>query len=139
MTDEQEVRKASDKFYSALNRIVRSDASQMHDAWWHDAKVTTTHPMGGWAVGSEQVMATWDELSMTLSEGNVDVTDLSIFVHGDFAHTTGIEHVIFNVLGKRVSFEANTTNIYAKRNGRWKMIHHHPDKAPIAEQAINEG
>jgi hypothetical protein len=43
------------------------------------------------------------------------------------------------VLGKQVQFEANTTNVYARRDGQWKMIHHHPDKAPAAEDAIADG
>jgi ketosteroid isomerase-like protein len=137
--EESEVRRASDLFYAALNRVVKSDGSQMPVAWWHDDQVTTTHPMGGWAVGWKQVSATWDELSKTLSEGVVEVTDFNVFVHGEVAYTTGIEHVTFTVLNQQVRFQANTTNIYAKRGGQWKIIHHHPDRAPAAEDAIADG
>ncbi|MFC1641091.1 YybH family protein [Myxococcota bacterium] len=139
MTAEEEVRRASHTFYAALNRTVRSDGSQMPGAWWHSDEVTTTHPMGGWAVGWEQVSATWHELSQTLSEGSVEVSDLNVFVHGDIAYTTGTEHVTFTVLRQQVQFQASTTNIYAKRDGQWRMIHHHPDKAPAAEKAITGG
>jgi hypothetical protein len=37
----REVQTAHDVFYAALNRIVRSDGSQMPDTWWHDDEVTT--------------------------------------------------------------------------------------------------
>lgn len=136
MTARDEVRQAHESFYAALNRVVRSDYSLMEDAWMHDDDVSTVHPMGQWAAGWEQVAATWETLSNTLSEGDVRVSDLRVFVHGDVAYTIGVEHVTFIVMGRRVQFDANTTNIYRRGDGGWKIVHHHPDKAPSAEEAI---
>ena len=51
MTIEDEVRAASDKFYSALNRMLNGDASLLGDIWSHSATVTTMHPIGGREVG----------------------------------------------------------------------------------------
>jgi ketosteroid isomerase-like protein len=140
MTVEDEVRQAHDRFYRALNRTVQSDGSLMPDAWWHDDRVTAVHPMGGFAIGWGEVFASWDELSKTISEGQVETTDLVVVVVNDeVAYTVGIEHVEFTVLGRRVRFTGNTTNVYAKRGGVWKIIHHHPDRAPDAENAVREG
>jgi ketosteroid isomerase-like protein len=139
MTPEEEVRRAHDRFYEALNRVVKSDARTMPDAWHHTDNVSTVHPMGDWVAGWDAVLATWEELGRSISEGEVDVSDLSIFVLGDTAYTTGVEHVSFVLLGKRVEFKANTTNIYLRSEDGWKMVHHHPDKAPEAEQVIDDG
>jgi hypothetical protein len=46
-----EVRKASEQFYAALNRMLNGDAGPMADIWSHSAVVTTMHPIGGREVG----------------------------------------------------------------------------------------
>jgi hypothetical protein len=51
MTVENEVRAASTKFYSALNRMLNGDAGSLADIWSHSATVTTMHPIGGREVG----------------------------------------------------------------------------------------
>jgi ketosteroid isomerase-like protein len=92
--------------------------------------------MGGWAIGWEEVLATWQTLGETLSDGGVTVSDLHIVVCGDVAYTVGVEHVRFHVMGKLHDFHASTTNIYRRAADGWKMIHHHPDKAPEVEKTI---
>ncbi len=140
MTVEEAVRQAHDAFYRALNRTVQGDGSLMPTAWWHGDQVTTAHPMGGFALGWAEVSASWDELSKTLSDGHVEMTDLVVIVvNEDVAYTVGIEHVEFTVLGRHVKFAGNTTNVYARRDGQWKIVHHHPDRAPAAESAALEG
>lgn len=135
MNTKDEVLNAHNRFYEALNRVVNLDSSLMSDAWHHDDTVTTVHPLGHWAKGWEEVNATWVELGKSLSDGKVTVSDLQIIVLGDIAYTIGIEHVIFTLLGNRVEFKSNTTNIYRRSEDSWKIIHHHPDKAPEAEKA----
>ena len=41
MTIEDDVRAASTKFYSALNRMLNGDAGSLGDIWSHSATVTT--------------------------------------------------------------------------------------------------
>ena len=55
MTIENDVRAASEKFYSALNRMLNGDASPLEDIWSHSATVTTMDPIGGREVGWNQV------------------------------------------------------------------------------------
>ena len=55
MSAEQEVRKASQQFYAALNRMANGDSGGMADIWSRTASVTTMHPIGGREVG-------WDVL-----------------------------------------------------------------------------
>jgi len=51
MRVEDEVRKASEDFYAALNRMANGDAGSMADIWSHGADVTAMHPIGGRHVG----------------------------------------------------------------------------------------
>ena len=46
MTVENDVRAASTKFYSALNRMLNGDAGSLGEIWSHSATVTTMHPIG---------------------------------------------------------------------------------------------
>ena len=41
MSTEDEVRKASQQFYAALNRMANGDAGSMADIWSHSATVTS--------------------------------------------------------------------------------------------------
>jgi hypothetical protein len=59
MSTEDEVRKASEQFYAALNRMGNGDPSSMADAWSHSATVTTMHPIGGREVGWDEVKGPW--------------------------------------------------------------------------------
>ena len=47
MSAENEIRKASDKFYVALNRMLNGDPRPMVDVWSHKSDVSTMHPIGG--------------------------------------------------------------------------------------------
>jgi ketosteroid isomerase-like protein len=136
MSVKEEIMAAHDRFYAALNEMIADKPRSMPDAWYHDDDATTTHPMGHWAIGWDQVIATWEALGDALSDGGVRVTDLHIGIYGDMAYTIGVEHVTFRIMGgEQMSFTANTTNIYRNGPEGWKMIHHHPDKAPEAEEA----
>ncbi|MBN2383549.1 nuclear transport factor 2 family protein [bacterium] len=135
MSTKDEVMQAHKRFYEALNRVVNLDASLMPDVWHHDETVTTVHPLGHWAIGWDEVHATWIELGNVLSDGKVTVDNLNISVLGDVAYTTGVEHVIFTLVGQKLDFKSNTTNIYRRTQDGWKIIHHHADKAPEAEKA----
>jgi hypothetical protein len=61
MSPEGEVRSASQRFYSALNRMLDGDAGPLAEIWSHDATVTTMHPIGGREVGWESVGGSWSQ------------------------------------------------------------------------------
>ena len=42
MATQDEVRKASEQFYAALNRMLNGDAGPLADIWSHSAAVTST-------------------------------------------------------------------------------------------------
>jgi ketosteroid isomerase-like protein len=128
----QSIQEAHEQFYRALNKTLNGDPSSMDDIWEHSAQASTTHPMGHWAVGWDEVKATWQVISEVASEGNIQLKDLQIFEVGELAYTIGIEVGPCKLMGRLIQFEMQTTNIYRRTGTTWKMIHHHPDKVPEA-------
>ena len=56
MAVEDEVRKASEQFYAAFNRMLNGDANPLAEVWSHSTGVTTMHPVGG---QDRQEAGTW--------------------------------------------------------------------------------
>ena len=103
MTIEDEVRAASDKFYSALNRMLNGDASLLGDIWFHSATVTTMHPIGGREVGWDQVRGSWEQLAQVATQGQVRLSDQFIQAAGDMAYELGVEHPQLTLGGQSVT------------------------------------
>lgn len=138
MRDEEEVRAASARFYEALNQVCRGDSAAMADVWDQTAGVSTVHPFGEWAHGWEQVWVTWKEIAQAARNGTIIALKTKVFVHGTIAYTTGIEEVTVSYGGSAARWSAKVTNVFSKNHGTWKMIHHHSDKAPAAEAAVEK-
>ena len=59
MSAEDDVRKASEQFYAALNRMLNGDAAPLTAIWSHGPAVTTMHPIGGRQLGWDEVRGSW--------------------------------------------------------------------------------
>ena len=111
MTVENEVRAASTKFYSALNRMLNGDAGSLADIWSHSPTVTTMHPIGGREVGWDQVRGSWEQLAQLATQGQVRLSDQFIQVAGDVAYELGVEHGQFTLAGQSVTINCRVTNV----------------------------
>ena len=138
MSDHEQVKAASDTFYRALHALCNGNPGPMSEAWHHDERVSTVHPMGSWVYGWEQVWATWHELAHVISADRIEEVEPRIQLLGEVAVVTCIEDVVITMGGGEVRWRSNVTNVFARQDGVWKMIHHHADKAPSAERAIDE-
>ena len=127
MATEDEVRKASEQFYAALNRMIGGDAGPLTGIWSHSATVTTMHPIGGRQVGWDQVRGSWEQVAKLASGGQVKLVDQIVNVVGDVAYELGIERGRAKMAGQEVSFEDRVTNVYRREAGAWKIVHHHTD------------
>ncbi|MGD8413744.1 MAG: nuclear transport factor 2 family protein [Candidatus Latescibacterota bacterium] len=130
MSAEDDVRKASKQFYTALNRMANGDPASLQPIWSHNDSVTTMHPVGGREVGWDHVWNAWDQVAQVSSDGTVELKEQLIRVVGDLAYEVGVEHVDFKIAGNRVADEVRVTNIYRQEGGAWKIVHHHADLAP---------
>ncbi len=138
MTDDEQVRAAAGLFYEALVRVCNGDSSLMREAWDHGDDVTIAHPMGEWVKGWAQISVSWDELAIAITKGSVGAKILDVRVLGDVAYAIGVEDATITIGGREARFHANATNIFRRKDGVWKMIHHHADRAPSAEAAIDQ-
>jgi ketosteroid isomerase-like protein len=127
MSIENEVRKASEQFDAALNRMLNGDAGLLSDIWSHSAAVTTMHPIGGREVGWDQFRGSWEQVAQLASEGHAKLGDQIIQVAGEVAYELGVEQAQFRLAGKQVTVKHRVTNIYRRETGAWKIVHHHAD------------
>jgi hypothetical protein len=77
--------KPSKKFYTAVNRIAKGDASLMGDIWSHGGTVTTRHPSGGRESGGakSEIMGGRREADFGR---HVELRDQVVHVGGDMAY-----------------------------------------------------
>ena len=129
MAIENDVRAASEEFYSALNRMLNGDAGPLGDIWSHSATVTTMHPIGGREVGWDQVRGSWEQVAQLTTHGQVSLSDQFIQVAGDVAYELGVEHPQLTLGAQPVTGDIRVTNVYRRESGAWKIVHHHTDAA----------
>jgi ketosteroid isomerase-like protein len=133
--EKHEVEEAARKFYEAIEIMVSGGGYEaMHDVWHHTDEVTSRHPVDKWSVGWDEVWETW---KFTASFGREDragskVISLNTYVYGDFAYAT----VVFQASPAWGGEEINCTNVLAKIDGLWKIIHHHADPSRKMELAL---
>lgn len=130
MSEEDEVRKASEAFYAALDRMGHGEKGAMEDAWSHDPGVTAMHPIGGRVTGWEAVRDSFDRVAEIASDATISLREQSIRVLGDAAFELGIEHGALKLAGREVGIEHRVTNVYRREAGGWKLVHHHADLSP---------
>lgn len=130
MSAENEVRKASELFYAALNRMGNGEKGVMADAWSHDAGATAMHPIGGRTVGWDAVRDSFDEVASLATDARIGLKEQLIRVVGDLAYELGVEYGDFKLAGQALSLEHRVTNIYRREASGWKLVHHHTDISP---------
>jgi ketosteroid isomerase-like protein len=138
MSNVEEVREASKKFYERLNRMANGETNTFADVWSQNESATAMHPIGGRDVGWKEVENSFNQVAGVASDGKVELKDQLIRVLGDAAFEVGIEKAQFKVAGMEVNAEIRVTNIYQKENGSWKMVHHHTDIAPSMIEALQK-
>src|SRR5438105_10766874 len=114
MATDDEVRKASNQFYAALNNMANGDAGSMADIMSHSADVTTMHPLGGREVGWDEVAGPWGQVASMASGGHVELADQLIRASGDMAYEVGVEKGQMTIAGRQVAINQRVTNVYRR-------------------------
>ena len=130
MSKESEVKKASEKFYAALNKMAYGDAGPMTEAWTKSKNATAQHPIGGREVGSETVLRSFAKVASIAKGGSIAIVDQQIDVGEDMAVETGVEKGNIMLAGHTAVIDHRVTNVYRLENGAWKLQHHHTDLSP---------
>ncbi len=130
--DEQAVREAAAKFYSALNVMFTGDAGPMKDVWSHADDVTCMGPAGELKQGWPAVLADWEAQAALKLGGDVQPVDLHVTVGQDLALTNSWERgQNVGADGKVEVVSIRATNLFRKEGSSWKMIGHHTDLLPF--------
>ena len=135
--EEKDVLAATLRFYDAIEQIVSGKgAGAMMQAWHHSPRVTSAHPTGSWAVGWDEVSATWEVFASFGKEGSGGsrIEDIRVHLFGDVAYTTSV----FTASPAFGGAQLNCTNVLARKDGEWKIIHHHADRAPSMDSAMEK-
>jgi ketosteroid isomerase-like protein len=130
MSAEDEVRKASQQFYAALNKMGNGDASSLQDVWSHRADVTSMHPIGGREVGWDAVRTSFGQVAAQARDARIELKDQLVRTDGDVAWELGVERGTFVLGGQSLTLEHRVTNVYRQEAGEWKIVHHHADPSP---------
>jgi ketosteroid isomerase-like protein len=133
MSTEDEVKAASDRFYSALSRM---DIAQLPEVWSHSESVTTMHPMGGEQVGWQAVRESFEQAAGAMTDVHVEIADQIIQAGEDMAYEVGVERGHGKVAGETISIEHRVTNVYRREAGGWKLVHHHTDVSPAMVEIL---
>lgn len=125
--DEQRVREVNDAFYQALQSL---DLARMEDVWWHEDWVRCLHP--GWELlsGWEKVKESWSSIFGSTVQLRVSIRDPLVSVVGDAAWVSCIEQVTSMLETDFTTARVQATNIFVRRKGHWRMVHHHTTPLP---------
>ncbi len=134
---EQDIRKANDQFYAALNAMFTGDLEPLNTIWAHDDAITNMGPFGSCLVGWDAVRAEFKKEADMKLGGKVICENLHIYAGENMGYSVCVE-VGENMTaeGKPVRVSHRATNIFELKNGHWKMIHHHTDLSPQLEEAV---
>jgi ketosteroid isomerase-like protein len=126
-TDEREVLMANQAFYQALQSL---DLAKMDAAWWHEEWVRCLHP--GWELitGWEEVRESWASIFGSTARMRIVVSRPLVHVVGDTAWVSCVENVTTTYEGGFETALIESTNIYVRRGGEWRLAHHHTSPLP---------
>ena len=138
MSTENEVHKASEQFYAALNRLFNGNADSMEGIWSHDSSITVLQPIGGRTVGWDDIREAYQDVAQIAEKGHVKLDDQIIQIIGDVAYEVGVERGQATFAGNQVTLDYRVTNIYRSEAGGWKIVHHHTDISPAMLEFLNQ-
>jgi ketosteroid isomerase-like protein len=121
--------RANRAFYDAFQA---RDLSAMRDLWLDDPGVKCIHPGSEVLCGLEAILASWRCIFDGTERIEFEVMDPSIDVMGELAWITLVERVRSTSHGETFIAEAAATNLFALRDGEWRMVLHHA--SPIARR-----
>ncbi|HOW28765.1 MAG TPA: nuclear transport factor 2 family protein [Elusimicrobiota bacterium] len=121
---------ANEVFYKAFESL----NMEMMDAVWLDADyVKCLHPGGELLSGRDLVMNSWQEIFSSTISARFQLAPVAVHVHGRMAWMVIQEEMSVNSGGQVNKVNLLTTNIFEKKDGDWRLVHHHSTIVPTEE------
>ena len=113
---------ANERFYRAFESL---DLAEMDAVWSHADDVLCIHP--GWRLlaGWEAVRESWDAIFQSTREMRFSIGDVRAHVDGDLGWVSCTENILSEAGGQVGVTRLLATNLFARRQGAWLMVHHH--------------
>jgi ketosteroid isomerase-like protein len=125
--DEQEVLVANQAFYQALEAL---DLTRMEAVWLHEDWVKCLHPGWDLIVGWEEIEESWKNIFRSTRQMRVAISRPLVQVLGDAAWVSCVENVTSTFESDFATALVEATNIFVRREGQWRMVHHHTTPLP---------
>ena len=138
---EDALKAANAKFYSSINTMLTTgNADSFSDVWSHRDSASNFGPSGGRQVGWKAIDAEFKREGAMKMGGNVTCEDMVVTVDtdGDTGYITCVEvgnNMTIDGKSNQVTFRS--TNIYRMEDGKWKLVHHHTDVAPVMKESTS--
>jgi ketosteroid isomerase-like protein len=123
-------------FYRALEA---RDLSAMDQVWLHDESVGCVHPgwhrLNGWS----EVRRSWENIFANARRWTVTCEDVRIHVLENVAWVTCVE--LLTLSGADADDDParmQATNIFARRDGVWRLVHHHASTFATETAEVDE-
>jgi len=124
------------RYYDAFQKLSVDEVARL---WWHDGAVACIHP--GWDVrhGWMEVLSSYAEIFENTQLIRFALGDVRIHVAGDLAIVSCIENLVSEEADSSDYMGAVlATNIFERRRGEWRLLHHHaspfaPDNVELPE------
>lgn len=117
-------------FYAAFRNL---DDDAMRAVWLESPDASCVHPGGSLLHGTEQVLASWQEIFRESSPPTVDYRLVQASADGKLAVHTVEEHVNSSSGTRRAVIIA--TNVYTHTDTGWRMLAHHAS-LPLVEKTV---
>lgn len=113
MDPQAELIRANQAFYDAF---ARCDIEAMDELWAGTLPVACIHP--GWPAlhGREDVMSSWRSILLGGSAPEISCSQPRAALLGDAGYVTCVERIGSDALV--------ATNVFAKEDGIWQLVHH---------------
>lgn len=113
---------ANARFYRAFESL---DLGEMDQVWAHGEHVRCIHPGWGLLVGWDVVRESWDAIFKGSREMRFSIGDVRPYADGDLGWVTCTENILSHARGQVAVTSLLATNVFERRLGEWRMIHHH--------------
>jgi ketosteroid isomerase-like protein len=126
-TDEEEVLGVNRAFFQALESL---DVEQMEAVWWHEDWVQILHP--GWEliVGWDEIRESWVDIFRSTVRMRVAISHPFVHVVGNAAWVSCRPEITYTSKEGFTTAAIDVLNIFVRRNGAWRIVHHHAALVP---------
>jgi ketosteroid isomerase-like protein len=133
------LRAASDRFYAAVQAVLRGNAAPMLALWSQDDEVSYCDTRGEIVLGWPALEAYWQRAAAANAGAAEPLSATGLIqraiVVGGLAYVVAVEEV--RQAGAASVMRARATNVYRREagaDGGWRLLHRHADAAPRVDE-----